>query len=183
MHTSLTRHLADRGLNALDYPTSLSLADDRVVFWLWTLSGKLAGYQTYKPHAPKTRDGKGLDPRELRYFTWVTNSQTGLKDSCALFGFERFDWRKSKLFLVEGVFDAVKLHSLGLNALAVLGNDPKPLAAQLACFRGMEVVGVLDNDTAGRELAKFCDRSYTCPGHDLGDMTLDEARAFLAMEL
>ena len=64
-------------------------------FPLWNLSGQLVGYFTYLPKSTNT--------------AW---------------GLELLNPEKPYLLVVEGVFDAVKLHNLGVNALAVLANDP-----------------------------------------------------------
>lgn len=178
-------HLIERGCRPSIYGDSLILAEDRATFLLYTLTGKLGGYQTYKPGAPKTKDGKGLDPKELRYFTHMTRSQPGLPESVLLFGFEQFDWTSKFCFIVEGIFDAVKLHAMGFNALAVLANDPATFRAWKACYPHMTFICLADNDKAGIELAKQCDLAFTVPApyKDTGDMPSYELLKFLMQQV
>ena len=63
-----------------------------------------------------------------------------------------------KVYIAEGVFDAMILEQNGYNAVAILGvNNFKPEYTEL--FKGLEVVLCLDNDEAGEratgELAKI----------------------------
>lgn len=64
---NVASHLRERGVDLARYK-SIVIAEDRATFLLYTATGKLAGYQTYKPGAPKTTEkgAKGLEPRELR---------------------------------------------------------------------------------------------------------------------
>jgi len=58
--------------------------------------------------------------------------------------------REDLLFVVEGVFDAVKLHRQGMPAIAVLTSTPsKQMIAWLRSL-GRTIIAVLDNDTAGQ---------------------------------
>jgi hypothetical protein len=182
---ALVEHLRTRGMNPQDY-TSVHVDNDA---WVVTLmlyapaTGKLVGCQTYRPFAPKTSDelAKTMSRRMLRYFTETTG------DELAVWGVETLD-RPGPVYLVEGVFDAVKLHSLGLACLAVLGNGavPKrgvlgsPLQNQLRAMN-RRVVGVLDNDKAGQALAELCDEVFVCEVKDPGEMTLEELKEFLCL--
>ena len=136
---------------------------------LWNLSGQYCGYQQYRPFAPKTTRN---DPREGRYFTWA-------KDRLAVWGLESWDFRSDVLFVTEGVFDACKLHNLGLPAVAVLANDPKRLRPWLGSLARL-TVAVCDADSAGAKLGKLCDHSLTTQGgKDLGDMTPTQVLDFV----
>lgn len=186
--TSLLEHLLSRGCDPAKYHCYLDEETRTATFLLYGLSGKLVGYQTYKPDGPKTRDGKGFDPKDLRYYTWVTKSETGLNDSVVVFGTECFDPKKRDLYLVEGLFDAVALHNLGLNAFAVLGNvgefkrgRPVPLRSLL---RGLSkhTVAVEDGDEAGSNLGKYTDELVKCPvGFDPGALGPDRLRELLKL--
>ena len=175
---TMREHLLSRSLNPSLYRVLVDEEAHRATFLLYSLTGCLAGYQTYNPTAPKnTADGRkqGFKPEDLKYFTHSR------KDVAAVFGLEMFEWQRDTLYVVEGVFDAVKLHLLGLNAVAVLGNDPKQLRGFLAAFPHRKV-GVLDNDPGGRELGKSCDEFFLCPpGRDPGDMTTDELKELLRL--
>lgn len=181
----LAEHLLSRGLNPSLYP-NVHLDNDAKVVTLMLFApacGKIVGVQTYRPGAPKTSDdlAKTMSRRMLRYFTETTG------DELALWGVETLD-RPGPVYLVEGVFDAVKLHSLGLACLAVLGNGavPKrgifgsPLQNQLRAMN-RRVVGVLDNDQAGLALAELCNEVFVCQAKDPGDMTLAELKEFLKL--
>ena len=96
------KHLLERGLNPELY--TVSWDEETACFALWNLSGQWVGYQQYRPFAPKTCHN---DPREGRYFTWA-------KNRLAVWGLETWDFRQDLLFVTEGVFDACKLHNLGL---------------------------------------------------------------------
>lgn len=173
---NLREHMLSRGWNpSLHRNVHLDESAPCATFMLFapTSSGKLTGFQTYKPGKPKTKDGKGMNPRDLKYFTYVVDGEL------AMFGAESLAFDTERVYLVEGVFDAMKMHAAGLPCLAVLGNDPKPLRAYLRAL-AREVVGVLDNDTAGLKLARSCDRFVVCPeGKDPGDMTVEELTTFL----
>ena len=152
-------HLRERGLDPRLY--TVSWDDETACFALWNLSGQWVGYQQYRPFAPKTTRN---DPREGRYFTWA-------RDRLAVWGLETWDFRQDVLFLTEGVFDACKLHNLGLPAVAVLANDPKRLRPWLGSL-ARRTVAVCDADAAGAKLGRLCDRALTVQGgKDLGDMT------------
>ena len=78
------------------------------------------------------------------------------------------------------LFDACKLHNLGLPAVAVLANDPKSLRPWLGSLARV-TVAVCDDDAAGAKLGRLCDRSVTTQGgKDLGDMTQDQVREFVS---
>ena len=161
-------HLLERGLNPDLY--TVSWDDETACFALWNLSGQWVGYQQYRPFASKTCRN---DPREGRYFTWA-------KNRLAVWGLETWDFRPDVLFLTEGVFDACKLHNLGLPAVAVLANDPKSLRPWLGSL-ARRTVAVCDDDAAGAKLGRLCDRSVTTQGgKDLGDMTQDQVREFVS---
>lgn len=174
---SMRTHLAARGLDPARY-SGVFVADDSVTFALWNLSGQMVGYQTYRPDRPKAHDGA---PREQRYFTFVSRygAQT---PELAVWGLETAEAGRP-LFLCEGVFDACKLHSLGLACVATLGSDPKPLRQWLACLPQL-TVAVCDGDAAGRKLAKFADQVVYLPeGQDAGDLAEHDLRVALAAYL
>ncbi|AMQ65982.1 hypothetical protein AAY80_142 [Stenotrophomonas phage vB_SmaS-DLP_6] len=185
MVTELERHLLERGCDPSRYACSLDHEEFVVTFFLFAPgTGKWTGYQQYRPFAPKTNEAKKFGvkkPRDLRYFTHTCD------DSVAVFGAETLSMYDGPVYLVEGIFDAVKLHSLGLPCLAALGNGAarrgqfSPLAHLLA-VTGRKVIGVLDNDAAGLELGKLCHEVFVCTTKDPGEMTLDELKEFLFHE-
>lgn len=173
---NLKEHMLSRGWNP-SLHQNVHLDEDAglatLMLFAPTRTGKLTGFQTYRPGAPKTRDGKGMHPRDLRYFTYTVDGEM------PVFGGESLGFASDYVVLVEGVFDAMKLHSLGHPCLAVLGNNPKQLRSFFNAL-SRKVVGVLDDDEPGKKLANFCDVYKVCPeGKDPGDMTLEELRDFM----
>lgn len=132
---------------------------------LFDLSGAVCGYQQYRPDADKMKKNH---PREGRYFTYRTPGRT------AVFGLETWSW-STPLFLVEGIFDCVRIHNAGFAAIAMLTNDPKHLGGWLRSL-SRPLFAICDSGAAGLKLAKFADRYALCPeGQDLGSMSDDGA--------
>jgi hypothetical protein len=144
-----------------------------VSFPLYTLTGKLVGFQYYRPFAdPKQNKAH---PELGKYFPDVNEFDV------PLWGTEKYDPHQQTCYLVEGIFDAVRFHNLGLNCLAVLCNNPKHARAQLKAL-GCRLVAVCDNDVPGRKLAGFADNFIICDGaKDPGDMTEQELTKFLQL--
>jgi DNA primase len=159
--TTLTAHLKKRHLYHKDIITS----GDTTYFLLWNISGQLTGYQQYKYLAPK----KGKNPKELKYFT----------RGKGVWGLQYLNTKLSTMYVVEGVFDAVRLHNLGLNCIAVLGNSPKPLKTWLNTL-SYKTIAVCDGDRAGRALSKCADTSICLPeGEDLGSLDKETIKKLL----
>lgn len=137
-------------------------------FPLWNLSGQMVGYQQYRPDADK---GRKDNPKDMRYYTYLTHKKTN-----TAWGLEVLNPKNPYLLVVEGVFDAVKLHNADINAVAVLANDPLPLKSWLWSL-GYFIVPVCDGDKAGRKLAKMANTlmvEYLPEGKDVGDLTIIE---------
>ena len=73
------------------------------------------------------------------------------------------------MFICEGVFKACRLHNIGLPAISVFSNDPKPLTNWL-WMQNKTVVAICDPDNAGRKLAKFGDY-YLVPDKPFDECT------------
>lgn len=172
--TELLKHLKSRHVNLELYKgLSLSEEDHSATFMLWNLSGQLVGYQQYRPHRPKV--DHSLNPRELRYFTYATKTDVS-SQMHAVFGLDLLDTNNKTLFVVEGVFDAVRLHNLGLNALALLACHPKQMCSWLWSM-DYTVVPVCEGDAAGQKLKVMANSDlveYLPENVDLGDMTDEE---------
>lgn len=172
---NLREHLLERHLDPSAYSVFLDDEEGMATFLLFDLSGRVVGYQQYRPNAPKMLKN---DPREGRYYTYVTGKKE--ERQIALWGFESWDFSPGLLFLTEGIFDAVRLHNLGLTALATLSNDPKFIRPWLVSVR-RHVVSVCDEGPSGVKLAKFGHESLVCSAaKDLGDMTDSEVREMFA---
>ena len=164
---NLPEHLVSRSLDVSQY--SVSWDAETVCFMLFNLSGQLVGFQQYRPEASKAPSN---DPRQSRYFTYC-------RDQIGVWGLETYHWRTDVLFFTEGVFDACKLHNLGLPAVAVLSNDPRKMRPWVACLP-RHTIAVCDADAAGRKLAGLCDSALVCPfGKDLGDLSQKQVLDFV----
>ena len=167
---NLDKHLKERGLDVDKYPTTVQVGIDEltkepcVLFMLYDATGKLQGFQRYLPTAGKLRQGG--DPRKARYFTRMFERRRSL---CA-WGFENIDPSNPDLFITEGVFDAVSLHNLGHNAIAVLANNPLPMSNWLNTMH-YRTIAVCDGDGAGSKLANVTDSAIYLPeGEDCNSM-------------
>lgn len=124
-----------------------------VQFPLYNLSGQLLGYQQYRPFAETKQNPE--HPSEAKYFTYLPTSKV------TAYGLERLNYDDPLLFVVEGVFDAVRFHNMGLNCLAVLSCDPKHLKEWLRLLPFYKVA-VCDGDAAGDKLEKYGETAFFC---------------------
>ena len=158
LRTTVTQHLRDRHMDTSLYSVAIDEVERVATFMLFDLSGALGGFQQYRPDAGKERKNH---PREGRYFTYKTNGRL------PVFGLETWRW-STPLFVVEGIFDCVRIHNLGFAAIATLSNDPKFLGSWMRSV-SRPIYAICDSGDAGKKLRKFADRYATCPdGLDLG---------------
>jgi hypothetical protein len=176
-------HLKNRNCDLSLYPdTYISEIENVITYPLWNLSGQMVGYQQYRPNAPK--NDKSLRPSQLRYYTWLSKHD-GKNAAITAWGVQLLNQNNRYLFLVEGIFDAVKLHNMGLNALALLACNPKPLKSWLWSL-GYNIIPVCEGDKAGRKLAKLSNCGlikYLPDGLDLGDMPQYEVETIFSKYL
>lgn len=164
--STLVEHLRARGMNTSLY--SFHVGDEVVTFYLYNPPGKLVGFLQYRPNADKKAKN---DPRSGRYFTYLPREVDGL------FGLEQDVG--GPLFVVEGIFKAAKLHSLGYSSVAVLGASPKRLKSWLrAVSRQRPVYAIGDGDAAGAGLVKIIGAGVQSP-KDLDEMTDKEVTALV----
>lgn len=84
--------------------------------------------------------GRRLDQEQPKYLN--------LKTPVPLYNRDTLKKAESKIYIAEGVFDAMMLEQNGYNAVAILGvNNFKPDYVDL--FKELDVILVLDNDEAG----------------------------------
>lgn len=160
-------HLLSRHLNPDRYHCVVDEENNVVTFFSFNLSGKVNGFQQYRPGASKEPNNC---PREGRYFTY------GSPGERVMWGMESFYYRDDVLFVTEGVFDAVRLHNLGLPAVAVFTCNPKDLTNWFGMIN-RKVVMVADDDKAGEFFLKLGHECLVCKGgKDLGDMTDEQVR-------
>lgn len=177
---NLRDHLLSRGMDPDEYRVALDEENCVATFLLFTLSGKLAGYQQYRPLSTEKSQRKGTPPKLLRYFIHQSKVD-GKPDPLVLFGLEKLDIYKRDLYVVEGAFDAVALHNLGLNAVAVLCNNPVQLKNWLYNMQ-MNTIAVVDGDKAGLKLGNSTERMVVCPeGMDPASMSVADLKELIGL--
>lgn len=176
--TYLEEHLRERGMKPELYNLHLDEDEGLATFLLYNFTGQITGYHQYRPAADKTKKNH---PREGRYFTYVKEGQDGF------FGTEYephgYNQYSKSLYVVEGVFKASKLHSLGRRAIGVLGNNPKrmkPLFKILS--QRYNLIALADNDDAGMKLLNLIGRGVQTPV-DVDEMTNEDLSALLREEM
>ncbi len=155
----MKEHLKSRGLELERYQ-NVTLTRWTTTFRLYTPTGKLIGFQQYRPTADKTRKN---NPKFGRYYTYVTPGYL------PIWGFETLDYDKSLVFACEGIFKAASLHRLNLPAVAILGNDAKQYLNQMRLLN-RHVIAICDPDEAGKRLAKIGNEAPKMDAY-LDDMT------------
>ena len=149
-------------------------------FILFNLSGKFVGYQRYNPEGLKGKDSYKLPNDAKKYFTYVTKEDPEKNISAiGLYGLHTLD-KRLHVFIVEGVFDAIKLIRVNQPVIAVLANDPKKIKNFFFILQ-KKIIVIADNDKAGKKLKNLSKTSYAVPESfkDLGDMPLDEVNKFV----
>ena len=164
-------HLESRRCDTSLY-SGLAVTEETATFPLWDLSGRMVGFQQYRPNAPK----QSKIPSEAKY--WTIFNQ---KNCQTAFGVDLLHSKATPLYLVEGIFDACPLHTLGENCLALLANNPKHLKSWLSSL-GYYTIALCDGDVAGRKLASVANEAIFLPeGRDVGDLTYKEIKEILCL--
>lgn len=170
---TVQEHLLSRHLNPALY-NGVWIDEDAYIasFGLWNLSGKLVGFQQYRPGASKERME---EPRDMRYFSYV--SRYGSKPELAVWGMESVVDPHRPIFITEGIFDASRHHWYGKQALAMLSNNPEHLRSWLGTLPN-EIIPCVQGDKAGQALAKYAtSRCILLPtGEDVSSLTANEYR-------
>lgn len=154
----------------------VSYDDETACFLLYNFLGQIVGYQQYRHTANKEQKN---NPQTGRYYTYLSKNENF--KYITIWGLENLDSSQKYLFLTEGIFDAIRLQNLGLNACATMSNDPKHLNNQLFILgQKYTLVAICDNDDSGKKLAKFCHYNFTTNSvKDLGDLSSDELNDFV----
>lgn len=131
-----------------------------ITFPLWTIDGKLCGYQRYDWRADKLKSNNSKG----KYYTYRKDSQL----TC--WGVEFLNINPfAPLYVTEGIWDAISVIGTGRSCVAVLSNNPKGLAQWLSLLPRKKIA-ICDGDVAGKLLSKCCDGSFTLPeGKDCND--------------
>lgn len=157
----MQEHLRNRWFNPALYRGVWIEPDVSVTVAMWNFSGQMVGYQKYEPGAPRLHTNQP----GTRYFTWFGENKIGV------WGLETVDWRGGDLFLTEGIFNASRLHWHGLQAVAVISNNPKHLRGWMSLLPHRRIAA-LDGDPAGIKLAKHAHQSVQMPpGEDVGSLS------------
>ncbi len=182
----IREHLKER-----DVPESAAVIvderDNYAYFLLYNLSGKIVGLQRYNPSGYKDRSKHyreikhlgSLDESQLKYLTKVTRENVERNvPQLAVYGLHTIDERKF-VFVVEGIFDAVKLESIGMPVIAVLTNAPKKFRNFFFVLQKTVIVW-RDSDKASEEMKQIADFSVIThpPYKDLGEMPLEKVKAW-----
>lgn len=161
----LKDHLRSRGMIPELYNAAYDAEKGCVTFPLFNGMRVQTGYQRYNPDKISK---KFNDEEEGRYHTYLPSGVDGV------FGLECLDASKPNLYIVEGIFKASKLHSIGENAIAVLTNHPKRLKSWFRILKTVfNLVAIGDNDVAGQKLVSFVGSGFSSP-KDLDEMTNEE---------
>ena len=169
---SMMDHLRGRHLDMNLHTVWVDETERVATLPLWTLTGKLAGYQSYRPEASKVQK----NDEHGRYYTYRGDKLVVRHNQAvAVWGMESW-YLSNTLFVTEGVFNAARFTRRGASAVAVLSNDPSPSTLLwLMMVRQMRpVVAVCDPGSAGAKLRKVGHTSHTVsvpgrPNDDLGD--------------
>lgn len=178
---AIKSHLKGRGVDPDKTRVIIDEETEDVYFYLYNLSGQLIGYQKYNPNYEKIGQTALENPRMAKYFNWVTDEYKGKK--IAVWGLESFDIMKDKyVFIVEGIFDAARIHEAGYPALAMLCNDPSDQVIGWLDTLPQKKIVIYDNDLnrAGNKLIKIGDYAYTVhSGKDINDLEPKDAKIFI----
>lgn len=170
----MQRHLKERRFNPALY-SGIQVNDRSMVVALWNLSGQRVGYLQYSPDQPKSSAVRNSP--DQKYWSFFSKEGDGVSrkamSKLAAFGIELLDRSQKVVFVGEGIFDVAPFHLLGVNALAMLCNDPRHLHTWLHSL-GYTVVALAEGDAAGRKMAKVGHYvEYLPEGKDPGDMPME----------
>lgn len=160
MKQDVSEHLKSRHMD-VDLYSGIMIFDDVAIFPLWNLTGVYCGYQQYRPNASKERKN---DPRDGRYYTSLHGDKN--EKPLAMWGLESYHMDSRYLVIVEGVFDAVRLHNHGIPAIATLTSNTKHLRNWLTCT-GRKIFKV--DDDHGSNLGRYENINLPDGVKDLGD--------------
>lgn len=163
----LEEHLKKRHMQVGRYNgISVDQESGVVVFPLWNLSGKMVGYQQYRPFADKKKKNH---PKEGRYYTYLSGDKRCKE--MGMWGLESLDYNPDVVVICEGIFDACRLHNAGIPCLALLNSSYKYYKNFLTCL-GRKVYKV--EDGYGSSLGPYQGIILPEGVDDLGDCSEDQ---------
>jgi hypothetical protein len=169
-HMTLVEHLKERHIDLDLHDVWIDERNSVITFPLWNLSGRMCGFQQYRPFATKE---KRNNPREGRYYTFHPAK------TVAVWGLESFN-RDGPIYVTEGIFDAARITEKGGAAVAVLCNNPHRDIRNWLNSLGRTLVAICDGGLAGRKLAKVGHEAVFMPEeYDLGDASEEEVMSII----
>lgn len=168
----IINHLKQRYMNLGIHKVWINEVESMACFPIWNISGKLTGYQNYRPLNPKAPNN---DPHSGRYYTHRN------KDEIGVWGME--SWKFSRtLFVVEGIFDAARITNHYGSCIALLSNNPSDATKRWlwTVRQSRPVFSICDNGPSGKKLASLSHKSYTMQEGDLGDSSEEFVRSVIA---
>ena len=174
----MRQHLHERHVIPNLYGNSLVIDDyNRVItFLLWNFSGQLVGYQQYRPD---NQEKAVKNHPDKRYYLYLGDEggdiQSKSKRRLAIFGIETLQkFSNGPILIVEGIFDAARLHKQGYAALALLSANPKKSKSFLKTIH-RKTIAICDGDPEGRKLSKYADKAiFLNEGLDVNGLTEQE---------
>lgn len=174
-HSDFAQHLRGRGFKPY-FNAWLDPEQQICTFPLWGFgpNPKLIGYQRYNWREVKIRNNGG------KYFTWVADDY---KDR-ACYGLDNC-YGHGPLFVVEGIWDAIRVSNCYHDCVALLCNSPsRNLKAHIRQLAGERpIVALCDNDAnkSGEKLAHLFDYAFYPPGNvkDVNDLSPEACEAWL----
>lgn len=136
-------------------------------FPFWTPGPIWNGYQEYRWQYGKE---KRNNPKEGRYYTFKVEGRLPYYGAFSVAPNER-------LYVVEGVFEAIAVHAAGFPCIAVLSNSTKPFKDWLS-IHPSKTIALIQPDKASEELKKGCD-GYIYLSRDADEYDTDSLRALL----
>lgn len=169
MENKIYQHMLSRGFIPGTPGVYWSEEEGTVDFLLWNPHGALIGYQRYRPNASKKAIG-----RDAKYFTRTT--RIGSHCLPAVWGIHSINPGTRRLFIVEGVWDAISLHRHGESAIAVLSSGASQSVTEWLRILTVERISILDNDGKSGGLRRLSHRHIIVPDpyKDLNEMPGDD---------
>jgi DNA primase len=171
MNSDFYYHLLKRGWS----PYIKSWVDwdqELITFPIYTIDGKMVGYQKYNWKEDKTRDN------QARYYTYADKAYK----NCVVYGLDNC-FGYGPVFITEGIWNALRITNCFRDSLAMLCNNPSKQTKQWLkmVYPNRTIVAICDNDEAGKLLGRSADYSFVAPIEygDINDMSTDECMRFL----
>ncbi len=168
----LLEHLKTRELRSLE---GVIIGDGRAHFLLYSLSGKLVGYQRYNPIGDKKSHSNKIG-EAAKYYTYMAKGEN------SYWGAHSFNLNLPYIFIAEGIFNAVKAQNAGHPCFAMLSSCPSKSSVGFLNTLPQKKIIICDNDGGAKGVFRGVRGAKIYPPEkygDLGDMPQLEATNFL----